>query len=558
MAGKAARIASVLSRRIAQGDYLNVALPSERALAEQEGVSYMTARKAVQDLIGVGLLARTAAGRLVVNRSASPELRPLQIACLSSSFPSPDIVSWQLAVERCMAERGARAKPIPFAHWEDPVLRQALERCDGAFIYPLAERIPPQVLELLRGRRVVVLDQDYAGMGLPSIRLSPLEAIDDLLDHLAAIGHRSIACLNVQPHDPTIEARIAQWRAWCARRGAGGPLIDRPVRSHEQPAPAAVAALRASELGATAIFATTMAGAIGANRALHDRGLVVGRDVALCTLNDEGLGTVTVPTITAAAPPEPDSWLRSCIDWMADPQRPEWRGPMLMQPDRRVIAVRESTSRAFTLIELLVVVSIIAILAAMLLPAIGTVRDLARRTSCQNNVRQVALAHIGYAQDWDGCLPSDHAGGANNEPNPVQFEDYLPVSERAWYCTSETVNDKKTWKLFLNWTIDKAHNWRIVNPTSGGAAGSCIPAIPLTRIRRSSEAMLAFDATRGARSGYHRGMGNMAMADGSTRSRADISSNGTWPMGTHADPGRAINDEQVIQSPIKGVKGFSY
>jgi prepilin-type N-terminal cleavage/methylation domain-containing protein len=59
----------------------------------------------------------------------------------------------------------------------------------------------------------------------------------------------------------------------------------------------------------------------------------------------------------------------------------------------------------FTLIELLVVVSIIALLASMLMPVIGLVRDGAKRISCGANMRQVGLGMVGYATDNEGWLP---------------------------------------------------------------------------------------------------------------------------------------------------------
>jgi prepilin-type N-terminal cleavage/methylation domain-containing protein len=61
--------------------------------------------------------------------------------------------------------------------------------------------------------------------------------------------------------------------------------------------------------------------------------------------------------------------------------------------------------RAFTLNELLVVISIIAVLAALLLPAVGLVRDAARQSVCMNNQRQVMLAIAQYAADFQGMTP---------------------------------------------------------------------------------------------------------------------------------------------------------
>lgn len=343
-------VMDTLERRVASGEFMLKGLPGERKLAEDAGVSYMTARKAVLGLIDKEVLTRKPNGALEVHPAFKVSVGRCHVTLLTPAYPAAHLVQCRIAASKAARAHNMLLRPVEYMYWHDAVVREALDGSDGVIVIPSTEPIPDRLLVAMESDdvKVVFLDADMSHHGLPSIRLFAEEHIRYLLDHLRSLGHQRIDCFNVQGHNDEIDRRVDQWRAFIEDHGLRGQLFDNPAAPYEDPTARAHASMRwildAHGGEVSAILCTTQPAAIGAIRTCADRGIPVGAGgISICTVNNEPTGRFLTPSLTGLEMPDIVPLLERCLDWFDGPARP-WQGSLRITPDEPHLLEGESTA----------------------------------------------------------------------------------------------------------------------------------------------------------------------------------------------------------------------
>lgn len=150
---------------------------------------------------------------------------------------------------------------------------------------------------------------------------------------------------------------------------------------------------------------------------------------------------------------------------------------------------------AFTLVELLVVIAIIGVLISMLLPAVQSVREAARRTYCANNLRQLGLAMHLYS-DAHSRLPPSVTGiplnggtARRNQPHDAGLS--------AWVAILPFHESRNLYNLFDH----KANAWDAANLAAARQTPPVhlCPSMDMTRLPNSGEGASSYAVSTGTR-----------------------------------------------------------
>jgi DNA-binding LacI/PurR family transcriptional regulator len=281
-------------------------LPGERILAKEYGYSYMTIRKAVDNLVAEGLLYKIPMkGTFVANRKSSKKKTNIIGYFLDSSIvaglTSPYYSLIFNALQRQATKHGYSL--IYFTDIGDSSSYRHMNNIDGAIIscFPRIEHI---IHEINQHIPVVVIDNSSSDKTIPSVIIDNFNAVRASVNYLCSTGHKRIGFMTGLEDSDVGKNRYAGYRSGLSNHGIkmNEKLVFRGDYSFESGAKGADYFLSLKK-PPTAIMCANDAMAIAAIRQAVQRGLNVPDDISVIGFDDIAVASQINPSLTTLAAP---------------------------------------------------------------------------------------------------------------------------------------------------------------------------------------------------------------------------------------------------------------
>ncbi len=320
MIPKYQEIAATIRKQIMSGDYVLKRPPSGRTLAAESGVSYLTARCAVRQLVEENVFVRKKNGRLEINSRFLDISKKLKVALLRPNWYAPGFGKWYAAINQVVEDEGGILKTISFSHQNDPVVQDVLNRGFDLVFLEMVQ-LPPAVerkLVLCKGK-VISLFRNRTALGINSVDGPGPESLELLLEHLYGLGHRKVASLTTEPGETTADDKSLYWEKGAKKLGMEVTTIIERVNPFEPADLKAYEVIRQKikdgKINFTGLFCVSVNTAIAAMRAFHEEGYRIGKDMSVCSFGDPILSRLTIPSITVVNMPDPAKAIRAAIGY---------------------------------------------------------------------------------------------------------------------------------------------------------------------------------------------------------------------------------------------------
>lgn len=331
------RISKTISNQIEKGDFSLSGLPSERILAERLAANRLTVRKALVVLAREGIIHKLPNGRYDIVHEPNGTAQKLKIAFITPpAFYSGNLRIWYEELLVYAEKHNVLLRPFLYLHWDDVSISDILATFDGVFIVSSEEEIPPDTLKQFQSKTgLVMINNTISRYQILSVNIFPGVFVRHALDRLGQLSHKSIACLHLEADQSNVlQDRINQWKFWSMLNENDAPLIKANLNPlNDGDSFLASQIKKGAFKEATAVFCTTIHAAIAMIRACKDIGIDPEKDIAICTLDDEGIGMHSTPSVSCFKKPDIQKILHPIFNWIKEGgNNKDWNGPLLVEP----------------------------------------------------------------------------------------------------------------------------------------------------------------------------------------------------------------------------------